>query len=144
MTARLVPQTALAALLLFTANAWAQVPGEKTAGGIIFRIGIASGEQVSSLPPGHAEGKMHPSETRSGRDHLVISLAIADATVTASVSRSGVDHVNRTLERMEAPGATSYGGFFDFRQPGPYRIRIEVARSGHPAPVAAEFDYRNR
>ena len=151
MTARLVPRTALIALLLFTANGWAQVPGEKTAGGIVFRIGMASGEQVSSHPPGHAEGKMHPSESRQGRDHLVISLAeessgkrIEDATVTASVSRSGVDHVNRPLERMEAPGATSYGGFFDFRQPGPYRIRIEVARSGHPAPVAAEFDYRNR
>lgn len=151
LTARLVPSTALTALLLLTANVWAQVPGEKTVGGIVFRIGIASGEQLSSHPPGHGEGRMHPSQSSRGRDHLTISLAekgsgkrIEDATVTASVSRSGVDHVNRLLERMEMPGATSYGGFFDFRQPGPYRIRVEVARPGAPAPVAAEFDYGNR
>lgn len=151
MTTRLVPRAALAALLLFAANGWAQVPGEKTSGGIVFHIGIASGEQVSSHPADHAEGKMHPSQSGRGRDHLVISLAdersgkrIEDATVRASVSRSGLDPVNRPMERMEAPGATSYGGFFDFRQPGPYRIRVEVTRPGLPMPAVAEFDYRNR
>lgn len=61
-----------------------------------------------------------------------------------AVSRAGMDHVSRPLERMESPGATSYGAFFDLRQPGPYRIRIEVARPGSPVPAAAEFDYSNR
>ncbi|MEO5677874.1 MAG: hypothetical protein ABIQ84_10020, partial [Usitatibacter sp.] len=56
------------------------------------------------------------------------------------VSRSGLDHVHRPMDRMEAPDATSYGGFFDFRQPGPYLIRIEVARPGLRAPVMAEFE----
>ena len=94
---------------------------------------------------------MHASESRRGRDHVVISLAdersgkrIEDATVTASISRSGVDHIRRPMERMEAPGATSYGGYFDLRQPGPYRIRIEVVRPEFPMPVAADFVYKNR
>ena len=146
-----VPRAALAAFLLFAASGWAQVPGEKIAGGIVVRIGIASSEQLSSRPPGHAEGKMHPSQSRPGRDHMVISLAdersgkrIEDAKVTASVSRSGVDHVNRPLERMDAPGTVSYGGYFDLRPPGPYRIRIEIVRPGLGMPVAAEFEYRNR
>ena len=146
-----VMRAALIALLLVAVNCKAQVPGERIFGGIVFRIGIASSEHVSSLPPERANGPMHPSQSRPGRDHLVIALAeerngkrIEDATVKASISRSGVDHTSLPLERMQAPGATSYGGYFDFRQPGPYRIRIEVARPGHTMPVAAEFDYKNR
>ena len=151
MAARLLPRAVLMALLSFAANGWAQVPGERTSGGIVFRIGIAPGEQVSSHPPAHAESKMHASESRRGRDHVVVSLAdersgkrIGDAAVTASISRSGVDHIRRPMERMQVPEATSYGGYFDLRQPGPYRIRIEVVRPGLPTPVIADFDYKYR
>ena len=151
MRTGLTRPAALMALLLFASNGWAQVPGERSSGGIVFRIGIAPSEQVSSYPPGHAESKMHQSEPRRGLDHLVISLTdersgkrIEDATVTASISRSGVEHIRRRLERMEAPGATSYGAYFDLRQPEPYRFRIEVVRPGFPAPVTAEFAYKNR
>lgn len=151
MTALLARALLSAALAPLAHDVWAQVPGEKTVAGIVIRIGLASADQLSSHPPGHSEAKMHPSQPRTGREHLVISLAqehggrrIDDATVTASVSRIGMDHVSRGLERMPAPQATTYGGYFDFRQPGPYRIRIEVSRPAMAAPVVAEFDYRNR
>ena len=144
---RLSPRAVLVGLLLLGTNGWAQVPGEKISGGIVFRIGIAPAEQVES----QSLENMHPSRPRSSREHVVVALTeersgkrIEDAKVTVSVSRAGMDHVSRPLERMDSPGATSYGGFFDLRQPGPYRIRIEVARPGSPAPAAAEFDYGNR
>jgi hypothetical protein len=82
-------RTALMALLLLAANGWAQVPGEKTSGGIVFRIGIASAEQVSSLPPEHADGQMHPSQSRPGR--------------TASASKS----CDRASGRRSRPRSTT-------------------------------------
>jgi hypothetical protein len=131
---------------------WAQVPGEKTVGGIVFRLGLASSDQVASDHPAtHEERSMHQPRKRREREHLVVSLAdsgsgrrIADATVTALVSRMGTDQVRQELERMEAGGMASYGGYFDLSAPGPYVIRIEVRRPGAPAPTFAQFDYRNR
>ena len=146
-------RAAAAALFVsLAATAWAQVPGEKTVGGIVFRLGIAPAEQVSSEhPKGHAEREMHQPRARRDRDHLVVSLAeegsgrrIDDARVTASVSRMGTDHSRRELQRMQTAGAPSYGEYFDFRDPGPYRIRLEVRRRGTPVPTVAEFDYDNR
>ncbi len=138
-----------AAVLPLGGEAMGQVPGEKVVSGIVVHVGVATSEQLSSRPRGHAEAMMHSPASRGERDHLVVALAdarsgqrIDEATVVASVSRSGVDHRRRVLERMESPGAASYAGFFDFRQPGPYRIRIEVIRPGLPVPAVADFDYR--
>jgi hypothetical protein len=139
----------LALVLSFAITAWAQVPGEKVVGGIVFRLGIAPSEQVSS--EGTAEREMHQPRARRDRDHLVVSLAeegsgkrIGDARVTASVSRMGTDHARRELQRMQTGSVPSYGEYFDFRALGPYRIRVEVRRPGTPAPTVAEFDYDNR
>ena len=146
-------RAASAALLVsLAAVAWAQVPGEKTVGGIVFRVGIAPSEQVSSEhPKDHAERQMHQPRARSDRDHLVVSLAeegtdkrIVDARVTASISRMGMDHSRREMQRMEAGGVVTYGEYFDLRSRGPYLIRLEVRRRGAPTPTVAEFDYDNR
>jgi hypothetical protein len=132
--------------------AWSQVPGEKTVGGIVFRIGLASSEQVTSEHPAmHEERSMHQPRKAREREHLVVSLAdadtgrlIPDATVAALVSRMGTDQVREDLERMDTNGMVSYGGYFDLRAPGPYVIRIEVRRPGARAATFAQFDYRNR
>jgi hypothetical protein len=94
---------------------------------------------------------MHQPRARSDRDHLVVSLAeegtdkrIVDARVTASISRMGMDHSRREMQRMEAGGVVTYGEYFDLRSRGPYLIRLEVRRRGAPTPTVAEFDYDNR
>ena len=147
-----VPAAPLALTLALGAGAWAQVPGEKIVGNVVFNIGIAPEEQISTEhPSNNSERQMHLPRARSDRDHLVLSLAdagtgsrIDDATVTASISRMGMDHVRRDLERMDTGGTVTYGNYFDLRAPGPYLIRLEVRRPGAPAPTVAEFDYRNR
>ncbi len=145
------PRMALVAFgLLAAASAWAQVPGEKTVDGVIVRIGVAPAEQIMALPAGRAEHKMH-TDHGGGPDHLVVALAdartgarIEKASVTVSISRMGMESGQQRLERMEAPGATSWGGYFDLRAAGPYLIHVVVTTPGNPAPIVAEFDYRNR
>ena len=44
---------------------------------------------------------------------------------------------------MNMESAPAYGGFFDFRVPGRYLIRIEVYRPRLKEPVLADFVYRN-
>ncbi len=137
-------------LLLATA-AWAQVPGEKAVHGMVVRVGIAPIEDIQSLPSGRHERAMHPEHASNDRDHLVVALAdqrtgkrIERADVMATVSRLGMGEERQALEPMKEPGATSWGGFFDLREPGPYVIRLEVERPGDAGPAVAQFVYRNR
>ena len=136
--------------LSLAAGAWAQVPGEKTSRGLVIRIGIVPAEQVAQHPPAHPEKRMHEPRPRSGRDHLVISLddarsgaRVADATVRATVVRVGFGEERRALERMDAGGTVTFGGYFDFHTRGSYRIRIDIRRPGDASPTIAEFDYAN-
>ena len=106
-----VPRAALAAFLLFAASGWAQVPGEKIAGGIVVRIGIASSEQLSSHPPGHAEGKMHPSQSRPGRDccrtsqEVLPVIRIVPVQVGVRVAAAGrcLTHLSGTCDKRHLP-----------------------------------------
>jgi hypothetical protein len=139
-----------AALALAAGAAWSQVPGEKAVDGVRFNVGVASVEQVLALPASDPERNMHAHPYRHGTEHLVVALAdarsgapIARASVTATVSRLGMEEERRTLEPMHFPGAPSWGDYFDMRAPGPYRIHLVASLPGR-APVAADFEYRNR
>lgn len=142
---------AITALSIGAGTAAAQVPGEKTAGGILFRIGLAGPETVAQHSARHAETGMHGNRPRSGMDHVVVVLAdarsgerISDAVVSLELDRPGADHVRREMDRMEVQGAASYGAYVDLRQKGPYRIRIRAARPGHSVPAETQFTYDKR
>ena len=129
----------------------AQVPGQKSVDGIVVRIGIVDAKQVAKHATGHAETGMHGAKKGSGGDHVVVSLAdersgqfIREAEVWLAVDRSGVGHVRQKLEPMAMPDAPSFGGWLDLRQPGPYRITVEVSRPGVPRRILARFDMKNR
>jgi len=151
MTPYVVRAILLAALASFGPAALAQMaPSERTVSGIVIRVGMVPGAQLPSGPPGHAAETTRPADPRAGRDHFVVSLtekdsgkSIGDAAVNASISRGGMDHVRRPLERMQVSGGSAYGGFFDFRIPGRYLIRIEVYRPGLKEPILADFVYRD-
>lgn len=137
--------------LLLASTAWAQVPGHKSVGGMVVSVGIAPIEQIQALPGTRSEHTMHVKHASNDRDHLVVALAdartgkrIEKAEVTATVSRLGMGEEHRSLEAMPQPGATTWGGYFDLREPGPYVIRVEVARPGNVGPAIAQFAYSAR
>lgn len=139
-----------AAVAFAAGAACAQVPGGKTVDGVMFNVGIVPVEQVLALPANAPERDMHAHPYRHGTEHLVVALAdarsgaaISRASVTATVSRLGMEEERRTLERMDFGGPASWGDYFDMRDPGPYRIHVVASLPGR-APVAADFEYRNR
>ena len=128
----------------------AQVPGEKTLGDMVVRIGVADARQVAKHAAAHGEQRMHGGPTRGERDHVVVSLVdaatgrpIKDAEVTLAVDRSGVSHVRRKLDLMSLD-VPSFGGWFDLRPPGPYRMTVEVERPGVARKASVPFDMNNR
>lgn len=129
----------------------AQVPGQRSVDGLIVRIGIADAAQVARHAPGHGEQHMHEATKKSGSEHVVVSLVderngrlIQDAEVVIIVERSGVDHVRSMLAPMSMTDAPSFGAWLDLRQPGPYRITVEVSRPGVPRKALARFEMKNR
>lgn len=142
---------AMMASAVLASTAWAQVPGEKAVDGVVVMVGVAPIEQIESLPAGRPERAMHAQHATNERDHLVVALAdqrtgrsIRQAEVTASVSRIGMGESRRTLERMDEFGTTSWGGYFDLRERGPYLIRLRVARPGFATPIETQFVYRTQ
>ena len=142
---------ALAAILVVAGAACAQVPGEKTVDGVVVRIGIASAELVGRNQAIQRDGRMQHDRKESDRDHVVVSLSdattgerFADAQVELRVNRAGVDHTRRALDAMPMPGAPSYGGWIDLRQPGPYRLTLEIRRHAGAPPSLVQFELNDR
>jgi len=86
----------------------------------------------------------------SGRGyyHLNISLednrthaAVSDAQVTMQVS-DGMSVETKTLERLAANNAVSYGNFFKFASGNAYNITTEIKRPGMPSAVTARFEFK--
>lgn len=139
----------MAAGAVLASTAWAQVPGEKAVGGVLVNVGVAPVEQIDALPAGRPERAMHADHPANERDHLVVALAdartgksIRQADITATVSRLGMAESRQALDRMDEFGTTSWGGYFDLREHGPYVIRLRVTRPGHSAPIVTDFVYR--
>ena len=142
-------RVAMMAGTVLASTAWAQVPGEKAVDGILVTVGVAPIEQIESLPAGRPERLMHAHHGANERDHLVVALAdqrtgksIRHADVTATVSQIGMGESRHALERMDEYGTTSWGGYFDLREGGPYVIRLRVSRPGLATPLEADFVYR--
>lgn len=86
----------------------------------------------------------------SGRGyyHLNISVEdnrtrapVTDAQVTMQVS-DGMTVETKTLERLAANNAVSYGNFFKFTSGNSYNITTEIRRAGLPSPVTAKFEFK--
>jgi len=137
--------------LLLASTAWAQVPGQKSVDGMVVSIGVAPIEQIEALPGGRAERALDTRRASGDRDHLVVALAddrtgkrIERASVSATVSRLGMSEEHHSLDVMSQPGATTWGGYFDLREPGPYVIRVEISRPGEAGQAVAQFVYDDR
>jgi hypothetical protein len=115
--------------------------------GVEVYFGIVPAQLVRDHPKEHPEGEMHGG-VPAGENHIMIALferasgkRITDAAVEAKVSGKGMERVKKSLEPMAIAGALAYGNYFALTGPGPYRIEIEVRRSGAAKPLRATFHW---
>ena len=66
---------------------------------------------------------------------------MTDAEVTLKVS-DGMTVETRTLARLAANNAVSYGNFFKFTSGSAYNITTEIKRPGLPGSVTAKFEFK--
>ena len=116
---------------------------------VVFHFGIVPAELVLAHPEQHPERAMHRGGASKGTSHVVVAVfdtikgeRIADAVVTATVTRVGDASTTRALEPMAIANQPSFGGFFSFGAPGIYRLRFEARRPSVLEVSSAEFEYR--
>ncbi|VWC92350.1 hypothetical protein BCO18430_03335 [Burkholderia contaminans] len=112
--------------------------------------GITPATVAGAHPSSHAEALMHGGAPHSRhRYHLVVAVfdhatheRIRDARVVAAVREIGLGEIRKTLDAMPIDGNASYGTYFDFGSPGPYRVRLEINRKDHVGVATGQFEYR--
>lgn len=124
-------------------------PHHKLVSGIDVYFGMMRAEAMRSAQASEKTGAAKMS-VPSGRGyyHLNISLEdnktqvpVSDAQVTMQVS-DGLMTETKTLHRMAANKAVSYGNFFRFSSGNAYNITAEIKRPGVPGTIAAKFEFR--
>ena len=127
-------------------------PGAETyrqvVGGTAIYIGVMPAEVVRGHAPEHAERGMHGGAP-PGENHLVVALfdagtgrRVTDAEVTATISGTGLDRVEKRLEPMTIAGAVSYGNYFYMTGAGPYRIELRILRGRAAGAIRARFEWK--
>lgn len=144
-------KAALMAILVALAGTSAAAAADyyKTAGNLAVYLGVLPAEVVQGHSPEHPEGKMHGGVPSARRQHHVVvaifdtkdGSRVTNAEVTARVGEIGLASVRKKLERMTIDKTISYGNYFSMGSPGPYRIEIDILRSGSTVPVKTSFEY---
>jgi hypothetical protein len=119
------------------------------ANGLEIFYGVIPAEVILGHPADHEERKMHGGPpTGPGQHHLIVSLfdartgqRVTDAKIVGTVSERGLAPQRKPLESMTFAGTITYGNYFRMPPPGPYRIEVEIRRSGSTGPVKTSFEY---
>ena len=112
-------------------------------------FGIIPAEIVRGHPRDHEERSMHGGvPLGKGVHHLLVSVfdsktraRITDATLTGSVTETGMAPQRKPLSAMPFGGAMSYGNYFAMPNQGPYEIVVNVQRPGGSKAATARFKY---
>ncbi|WP_456402147.1 hypothetical protein [Hydrogenimonas sp.] len=112
-------------------------------GDTIVYLGIIPAQLVRDHPG------MHGVETSKAQSyHILVALfdrrsgtRISDAKVKATVSFPGRKKMTRELEPMRGE-PISYGNYFVMKEPGTYRIRIEMERKDGGGTSVANFEFQ--
>ncbi len=132
-------------------SAAATASKHKVVDGVAVYLGIVPAEIVRGHPREHPESEMHGGPPAGEHVyHLIIALfdeqtnkRISDARVSASISEINHPGPQRTLEPMLIAGTVAYGNYFDLAGNGPYRIVVQIRRTGQPRVIEAEFVFKH-
>ncbi len=129
------------------APAVAADPHHKLVAGLDVYFGMMRADALRSQG-GTVGGTRLSIPSGRGYYHLNISVEdnrthapVTDAQVTMQVS-DGMTVETRTLERLAANNAVSYGNFFKFTSGNSYNITTEIKRAGAASPVTAKFEFK--
>lgn len=122
-------------------------PHHKLVSGLDVYFGMMRADALRSQG-GKVGGAKVSVPSGRGYYHLNISVEdnrthapVTDAQVTMQVS-DGMTVEIKTLERLAANNAVSYGNFFKFSSGSSYNITTEIRRANMPAPVTAKFEFK--
>ena len=122
-------------------------PHHKLVSGLDIYLGMMRADALRSQDSKAGGTKLSIPSGR-GYYHLNISVednrtraAVTDAQVTMQVS-DGMTVETKTLERLAANNAVSYGNFFKFTSGNSYNITTEIRRPGLPSVVTAKFEFK--
>lgn len=122
-------------------------PHHKLVSGLDVYFGMMRADAMRSQGGKFGGSKLSVPSGR-GYYHLNISVEdnrthapVTDAQVTMQVS-DGMTVETKTLERLAANNAVSYGNFFKFTSGNSYNISTEIKRAGAPGAVTAKFEFK--
>ncbi|WP_325500879.1 c-type cytochrome [Ramlibacter sp.] len=122
-------------------------PHHKQVAGMDVYFGMMRAEAMRSQVERPGAAKL-PVPSGRGYYHLNISLEdsktqapVTDAEVTMQVS-DGMTMETKTLTRLAANKAVSYGNFFKFASGSSYNITTEIRRPGVPGTATARFEFK--
>ena len=123
-------------------------PHHKLVSGLDVYFGMMRAEAMRSAQTDKSGAAKLTVPSGRGYYHLNISVEdnkthapVTDAQVTMQVS-DGMRVETRTLERLAANNAVSYGNFFKFSSGTAYNITAEIKRPGTPGAVTAKFQFK--
>ncbi len=140
----------LAGAFLGIGSAHAQDSGQTvTTQGLTAYFGVVPAAIARGVARSHGEADLHGAGA-SGQPsyHLLVAIfdaatgdRISDATVAATVTRSGREPQSKALEPMAIADTVTYGNFFELPTGATYRILLAVTKKGDTTPTEIEFTY---
>lgn len=148
-----------AAVFVWSAfSAAAETGDRQIVNDVVIYLAVLPAEIVAGQAQGHHEPNMHRGTPGWGDQyHIMVALFDhtnwaridgADVSATLSDARTPGRRVagpRKQLEPMTIAGTATaaYGNYFNIPGTGPYRIDLEIRRSGTKQPIKASFGYRH-
>lgn len=138
----------LLALASLTAHA-AENTQYKIVDGLSIYVGVLPAEMLLGHSKGHEEREMHGGvPAGANRYHVVVALfdatsgkRITDAQVKIGGASIGIAAARKKAEPMLVNNQVTYGNYVTLPGQGPYKIQIEIRRTGTSKLIEVEFDY---
>ena len=138
-------------LSLFAVTAMAESSLSKEVDGVTIYVGIVPAEIIRGLPRDHPEATMHGGAPRGSEQyHMMVALfdaktgqRISDAEVRASVAGLGEAGAPVKLESMDIANTITYGNYFPMPGHGPFRIAMQIRRTGAARVIEAHFEHKH-
>ncbi len=121
----------------------------KIVDGVSIYVGVLPAEMLLGHPKEHHEREMHggvPAGTN--RYHIVVALfdaasgkRMTDVQVKIGGASIGMAAARNKAEPMLVNNQVTYGNYVTLPGQGPYKIQIEIRRTGTSKLIEVEFDY---